>query len=54
MTNRLASATSPYLRQHAGNPVDWWEWGDEAFAQRASRDVPVLLSIGYAGVTGVM
>ncbi|HNP55755.1 MAG TPA: thioredoxin domain-containing protein [Gordonia sp. (in: high G+C Gram-positive bacteria)] len=48
MTNRLASATSPYLRQHAGNPVDWWEWGDEAFAQAASRDVPVLLSIGYA------
>ncbi len=46
--NRLGSATSPYLRQHAHNPVDWWEWCDEAFATAARRDVPVLLSVGYA------
>jgi len=48
MPNRLASATSPYLLQHADNPVDWWEWSDEAFAEAARRDVPVLLSVGYA------
>jgi uncharacterized protein YyaL (SSP411 family) len=48
MTNRLASATSPYLLQHAENPVDWQEWGDEAFAEARERDVPVLLSVGYA------
>lgn len=48
MPNRLASATSPYLLQHAGNPVDWQEWGDEAFAEARRRDVPVLLSVGYA------
>ncbi|WP_091450702.1 thioredoxin domain-containing protein [Actinokineospora iranica] len=46
--NRLASATSPYLLQHADNPVDWWEWGQAAFDEAARRDVPVLLSIGYA------
>jgi uncharacterized protein YyaL (SSP411 family) len=46
--NRLADATSPYLRQHMGNPVDWQEWGPEAFAEAARRDVPVLLSVGYA------
>jgi uncharacterized protein YyaL (SSP411 family) len=46
--NRLADATSPYLLQHKNNPVDWWEWSDEAFAQARSRDVPVLLSVGYA------
>jgi uncharacterized protein len=46
--NRLASSTSPYLRQHADNPVDWWEWSDEAFAEAKRRDVPVLLSVGYA------
>ncbi len=46
--NRLAGATSPYLLQHADNPVDWWPWGDEAFAEARRRDVPVLLSIGYA------
>jgi uncharacterized protein len=46
--NRLATATSPYLLQHAENPVDWWEWSDEAFAEAARRDVPVLLSVGYA------
>src|SRR3954471_13548512 len=48
MPNRLAGATSPYLLQHADNPVDWWEWSDEAFEEAARRDVPVLLSIGYA------
>jgi uncharacterized protein YyaL (SSP411 family) len=48
MANRLASATSPYLLQHAMNPVDWWEWGEEAFAEAVRRDVPVLLSVGYA------
>ncbi|MUN39913.1 thioredoxin domain-containing protein [Actinomadura litoris] len=46
--NRLKDATSPYLLQHAGNPVDWWEWGEEAFAEARRRDVPVLLSVGYA------
>ncbi len=46
--NRLAGATSPYLLQHRDNPVDWWEWGDEAFAEARRRDVPVLVSIGYA------
>ncbi len=46
--NRLADATSPYLRQHADNPVDWYVWGDEAFAEARRRDVPVLLSVGYA------
>jgi uncharacterized protein YyaL (SSP411 family) len=48
MPNRLAQATSPYLLQHRDNPVDWWEWGDEAFAEATRRDVPVLVSIGYA------
>src|SRR3984893_12906752 len=48
MSNRLNSATRPYLRQHADNPVDWWPWGDEAFAEARRRDVPVLLSVGYA------
>ncbi len=48
MSNRLAESTSPYLRQHAGNPVEWWEWGADAFAEAARRDVPVLLSVGYA------
>ena len=46
--NRLARETSPYLRQHAENPVDWYPWGDEAFAAAAERDVPVLLSVGYS------
>ncbi|AUG79429.1 membrane protein [Kitasatospora sp. MMS16-BH015] len=48
MPNRLADATSPYLQQHADNPVDWWEWGPEAFAEAERRGVPVLLSVGYA------
>ncbi|WP_346536452.1 thioredoxin domain-containing protein [Micromonospora sp. DPT] len=46
--NRLADATSPYLLQHADNPVDWWPWGAEAFAEAKRRDVPVLISVGYA------
>jgi uncharacterized protein len=46
--NRLAASTSPYLLQHQDNPVDWWEWGEEAFAEARRRDVPVLLSVGYA------
>lgn len=48
MPNLLQHATSPYLRQHADNPVHWQEWGPEAFAEAARRDVPVLISIGYA------
>jgi uncharacterized protein YyaL (SSP411 family) len=46
--NRLANATSPYLLQHKDNPVAWWEWGDEAFAEAEQSGKPVLLSIGYA------
>ncbi|HEU4362717.1 MAG TPA: thioredoxin domain-containing protein [Mycobacterium sp.] len=48
MTNRLATATSPYLRQHADNPVHWQQWTPAALADAAERDVPILLSIGYA------
>lgn len=48
MVNRLAKATSPYLLQHADNPVDWWPWCAEAFAEAKRRDVPVLISVGYA------
>ena len=48
MSNRLRSATSPYLLQHRDNPVDWQEWGEEAFAEARRRNVPVLLSVGYA------
>ncbi|WP_431277758.1 thioredoxin domain-containing protein [Leifsonia poae] len=48
MANRLADAISPYLRAHADNPVDWYPWGAEAFAEAERRDVPVLISIGYA------
>ncbi|GAB2992288.1 thioredoxin domain-containing protein [Amycolatopsis acidiphila] len=48
MVNRLAAATSPYLLQHAENPVDWWQWGPEALAEARRRDVPILLSVGYA------
>ena len=46
--NRLGAATSPYLRQHADNPVHWWPWCEEAFAEAATRIVPVFLSVGYA------
>lgn len=48
MPNRLADANSPYLLQHADNPVDWWPWSDAAFAEAERRGVPVFLSIGYA------
>jgi len=46
--NRLADETSPYLLQHAGNPVDWYPWGDEALARAREENKPILLSIGYA------
>jgi uncharacterized protein len=48
MAERLRNATSPYLLQHADNPVDWWPWSDEAFAEAQARDVPVMLSVGYS------
>jgi uncharacterized protein YyaL (SSP411 family) len=48
MPNRLTESTSPYLLQHADNPVDWWEWGEEAFAEARRRDVPIFLSVGYS------
>jgi len=48
VTNRLAGETSPYLLQHKDNPVEWWPWSPEAFAEARRRDVPVLVSIGYA------
>src|SRR6266702_2101772 len=47
-TNRLAQETSPYLLQHAHNPVDWYPWGDEAFERARADDKPVLLSVGYS------
>jgi len=48
VTNRLETALSPYLRSHGADPVDWWEWGGEAFAEAHRRDVPIRLSVGYA------
>jgi hypothetical protein len=48
MPNRLAQETSPYLRQHADNPVDWYPWGAEVIARAQADDKPLLLSIGYA------
>ncbi|MCX6549969.1 MAG: thioredoxin domain-containing protein, partial [Acidobacteria bacterium] len=48
MPNRLAQEKSPYLLQHAGNPVDWYPWGDEAFARARQEDKPIFLSIGYS------
>jgi hypothetical protein len=48
MPNRLAAETSPYLRQHAGNPVDWFPWGPEALQLAREADKPILLSIGYS------
>ncbi|MFF8278584.1 thioredoxin domain-containing protein [Streptomyces lateritius] len=48
MPNRLAHETSPYLLQHADNPVDWWPWSPEAFEEARRRDVPLLLSVGYS------
>jgi len=46
--NRLAAESSPYLRQHAENPVDWFPWGEEAFDKAAAEDKPILLSVGYS------
>src|SRR5262249_45267538 len=46
--NRLAKESSPYLRQHAENPVDWYPWGNEALAQARALDKPILLSVGYS------
>lgn len=46
--NRLANASSPYLLQHRFNPVDWWQWGPEAFDEARRRDVPIFLSVGYS------
>ncbi|MFT5221731.1 MAG: hypothetical protein ACI867_000024, partial [Glaciecola sp.] len=48
MPNGLADETSPYLAQHADNPVDWFPWGPEAFAEAKRRDVPIFLSVGYS------
>jgi uncharacterized protein YyaL (SSP411 family) len=48
MANRLAAETSPYLQQHADNPVDWYPWGEEALARARAEDKPILLSIGYS------
>ncbi len=48
MPNRLGNSTSPYLLQHAANPVHWWEWCDEAFAEAKRLDLPIFLSIGYS------
>ncbi|MGH3185294.1 MAG: DUF255 domain-containing protein, partial [Streptosporangiaceae bacterium] len=47
MANRLATQPSPYLRLHAGNPVDWYPWGEDAFARARELDRPIFLSIGY-------
>ena len=48
MSNRLRAETSPYLLQHAENPVDWYPWGEEAFAEARARDKPIFLSVGYS------
>ena len=48
--NRLGGETSPYLRQHRDNPVDWYPWSSEAFAAATERDRPVLLSVGYSSL----
>src|SRR5213596_1807324 len=47
-TNRLINETSPYLLQHAHNPVDWYPWGEEAFQRARSENKPILLSVGYS------
>ncbi|MEW2346895.1 DUF255 domain-containing protein [Streptomyces sp. NPDC006684] len=46
--NRLAHEQSPYLLQHASNPVDWWPWSQQAKEEAERRDTPILLSVGYA------
>src|SRR6202521_3643561 len=52
MTNRLANETSPYLLQHADNPVDWYPWGEEAFARARAEDKPIFLSVGLSACHG--
>src|SRR5713226_3235787 len=47
-TNRLINETSPYLLQHAHNPVDWYSWGEEALQKARKEDKPILLSVGYS------
>jgi uncharacterized protein YyaL (SSP411 family) len=47
MVNQLISSNSPYLLQHAHNPVDWYPWGDEALMKAAKEEKPIFLSIGY-------
>src|SRR6478735_10449389 len=47
-TNRLINESSPYLLQHANNPVDWYPWGDEALEKARAEDKPILVSIGYS------
>lgn len=51
-SNELGSSTSPYLLQHADNPVHWRQWSETAFAEARERDVPVFLSIGYSACHG--
>jgi len=46
--NNLAEEKSPYLQQHADNPVEWYPWGDDAFEEARERDAPVFLSVGYS------
>ena len=48
LVNRLANETSPYLLAHAENPVDWYPWGEEAFARAREEDKPIFLSVGYS------
>ncbi len=48
MTNRLSMESSPYLLQHANNPVEWYPWGEEALNAAKERDLPILLSVGYS------
>ena len=48
MTNRLAQETSPYLQQHAENPVDWYPWSEEALRLAREQNKPILLSVGYS------
>ena len=48
MANRLADETSPYLLQHKDNPVEWYAWGEEAFAKARAEDKPIFLSVGYS------
>ena len=48
MTNRLSTASSPYLRQHKDNPVHWFQWGEDAFAEAQRTGKPILLSVGYS------